>query len=115
MAHKRVQEKLSETLSITGTSPFFTEETQVMTIEGYSAQITHVGSTGFSSLVNVQASNDQVYWATVGSESAAVTGTSGTSIIDVFDHNYGYTRLEITASAGSGNLNIITLFRTREE
>ncbi len=114
MSNKRIQKKFPETLSITGTNPFYTEPQSVADIEGYSSQIVYTGTTGFSAIVTVQASNNDSDYDDVSNETMAITGTAGSVLIDVFDHNYGSTRLEIVASAGSGNLNIVTILRSRE-
>lgn len=114
MSNKRVQKKIPSVLSITGTSPFYTDAQIVADVEGYSSQIIYTGTTGFSGVVTVQASNNDIDYDDVSTETMAITGSSGSVLIDVFDHNYNSTRLKVVGAAGSGNLNIISIYRSRE-
>jgi len=118
MSHKRIQIRDVQSLSITGTSNFYSSTLNIAEVEGYSCQINHTGAANFSAVVVVQANNSEsntTSWVNVASETVSITGVTGSSIIDVFDHNYGFTRLQIQASAGSGQADIITLLRSRVE
>jgi hypothetical protein len=115
MSFKRITKKVIENYSVTGLAPFYSKTLEISDIEGYSHQINHENGLNFNCDITVQGSNDSVKWSDITTESVAVTGVSGTSIIDVFDHNYGFSRLKIDGMSGTGNLEIITLLRSRQE
>jgi hypothetical protein len=73
-------------------------------VELLSAQLIWTDSGSLSGTVNLQASNDNTNWVSVGSQ--ALSGSS-TAMINKSDILYKYVRIAYTRTAGSGSLTVL--------